>query len=88
MDESFVADLPDQFFFELRLLESEGKAKVLAKPTITVLNGNVATVDVGQTQYFKIVGGTADAPTYRFQPIKHGITTRIRRFRVRFTRCK
>ncbi len=72
MDE-LIGQLPETFYMTLKLLEEEGKAKVLAKPSITVLNGNQASINVGQTQYYRIVAGTADNPTYRFQPISFGI---------------
>ncbi|MFW5775208.1 MAG: secretin N-terminal domain-containing protein [Chitinivibrionales bacterium] len=71
--DEFIGKLPETFYMKLRLLEEEGKAKVLAKPSITVLNGNQASINVGQTQYYRIVAGTADNPTYRFQPISFGI---------------
>jgi type IV pilus assembly protein PilQ len=74
---SFVTKLPDNFYIHLSLLESEGKAKVLAQPSVTVLNGNKANINVGQTQYFRIVGGTSENPTYRFQPISFGIQLAI-----------
>ncbi len=74
---SFVTKLPDNFHMTLRLLETQKKAKVLAQPSITVLNGNKAKIDVGQTQYFKIIGGTADNPTENFRPINFGISLNI-----------
>ncbi|MBD3393636.1 MAG: hypothetical protein GF410_16600 [Chitinivibrionales bacterium] len=72
-----ISELGENFYMSLRLLESEGKAKVLAQPSITVLNGNKATINVGQTQYYRIVAGTSDNPTYRFQPISFGINLDI-----------
>ncbi|MFP4418693.1 MAG: type II secretion system protein GspD [Chitinivibrionales bacterium] len=71
--DEFIGKLPDNFYMTLRMLEEEGKAKVLAKPQITVLNGNQASINVGQTQYYRIVAGTSDNPTFRFQPISFGI---------------
>ncbi len=73
----FIANLPESFHLVLRLLEEQKKAKVLAQPSITVLNGNKATIDVGQTQYFKVVGGTPENPTHNFRPIKFGISLNI-----------
>ena len=72
-----IGVLNDDFWVWLRLMEKEGKAKVLAQPRITVLNGNKATMNVGQTEYFKIVTGTSENPTYRFQSISFGITLNI-----------
>ncbi len=72
-----VDKLPNDFNITLRLLETQNKAKVLAQPSITVLNGNKARIDVGQTQYYKVIGGTADNPTENFRPISFGITVSI-----------
>lgn len=69
----FVDQLPDDFFTVLRFLESQDKAKVLAQPSILTLNGNKASIDVSETQYFKIVTGVGENYTSRFQPIKFGI---------------
>jgi type IV pilus assembly protein PilQ len=75
--QSIVDKLPDDFYASLRLLEQEQKAKLLAHPSITVLNGNKAKIDVGQTQYFKVLGGTEQNPTENFRPIKFGINLNI-----------
>lgn len=73
-----VADkIPDDLFAVLRMMEVENKAKVLAQPSILTLNGNKASIDVSETQYFKIVTGVGENQTSRFQPIKFGITLDI-----------
>jgi len=72
-----LGPLAQDFAVTLRLLETEGKARVLGRPSVTVLNGNQATINVGQTEYFKIVAGTSDNPTYRFEPITFGIKLSI-----------
>lgn len=69
----FISKLPDDFNMTLKLLETHDKAKVLAQPSITVLNGNKAQIDVGRTSYYKVSGGTADNPTHNFRPINSGI---------------
>jgi len=66
-------DLPDNFFVALRWLETQDKAKVLAQPSILTLNGNKASIDVSETQYFKVETGVGENHTSRFQPIKFGI---------------
>ncbi len=66
-------DLPDDFFAILRFLETQDKAKVLAQPSILTLNGNKASIDVSETQYFKVETGVGENHTSRFQPIKFGI---------------
>ncbi len=68
-----LTDLSDDFFSVLRFLETQDKAKVLAQPSILTLNGNKASIDVSETQYFKIVTGVGENQTSRFQPIKFGI---------------
>ncbi len=66
-------DLPDDFFVALRFLETQDKAKVLAQPSIMTLNGNKASIDVSETQYFTVETGVGENHTSRFQPIKFGI---------------
>ncbi|MBN1577906.1 MAG: hypothetical protein JW913_15205 [Chitinispirillaceae bacterium] len=65
--------IPDDFFATLRFLETQDKAKVLAQPSILTLNGNKASIDVSETQYFKVETGVGENHTSRFQPIKFGI---------------
>ncbi len=74
---TFITNLPDDFMMTLRLLEEQKRAKVLAQPTVTVLNGNKAMIDVGSVSYFKVVGGTTDNPTSNFRPINSGIIVNI-----------
>jgi type IV pilus assembly protein PilQ len=74
---AFISSLPESFHMALRMLETQKKAKVLAQPSITVLNGNKATIDVGQTQYYRVTGGTPQNPTHNFRPIKFGISLNI-----------
>lgn len=76
-NKTFITNLPDDFMMTLKLLEDQKRAKVLAQPTLTVLNGNKAKIDVGETSYFKVIGGTADSPTQNFRPINSGITVNI-----------
>jgi len=76
-ESKILSRLPDDFYLSLRFLEKQGLAKVLAQPSITVLNGNEASIRVGQTQYYRIVAGTSENPTYRFEPIEFGINLKI-----------
>lgn len=69
--------LPDNFYLNLRLMESQNKAKVLAQPSITVLNGNKASLDVSTTEYFKIVTGINETQNLQFRPITFGISLQI-----------
>jgi type IV pilus assembly protein PilQ len=70
-----ISRIPDDFFLILHYLEAQDAAKVLAQPSIVTLNGNKATINVSETQYFKITTGTALQGDYslRFQPITFGI---------------
>lgn len=65
--------LPDDFFVALRFLETQDKAKVMAQPSLITLNGNKASIDVSETQYFTVETGVGENHTSRFQPIKFGI---------------
>ncbi len=75
----YLGYLGTDFFIRLRALASQNKAKVLAQPSITVLNGHKAAINVGQTQYFKIIteGSTAETMSFRFQPISFGININV-----------
>jgi type IV pilus assembly protein PilQ len=68
-----IDKLDTDFFGILRFLETQDKAKVLAQPSILTLNGNKASIDVSETQYFKVETGVGENHTSRFQPIKFGI---------------
>lgn len=49
-----IGFLPPRFDLSLRALEGKNKAKVLAMPKITTLNGNKAELKVAKTSYFKV----------------------------------
>ena len=70
-----IDHLPDNFFWFLRFLESQNMAKVLAQPSIVTLNGNKASINVDQTQYFKLTTGNPLGTDYsiQFKPITFGI---------------
>jgi len=70
-----ISRLPDNFFILIKLLESQNQAKVLAQPSIVTLNGNKASINVNETQYFKVTTGNPLQGDYsiRFQPITFGI---------------
>jgi type IV pilus assembly protein PilQ len=72
---AIVGNLPEDFFLFVRFLEKQDRAKVLAQPSIVTLNGNKATINVNETQYFKLTTGTPLGTDYsiRFQPITFGI---------------
>jgi type IV pilus assembly protein PilQ len=72
---TLVEKMPDDFFLFVRFLENQDMAKVLAQPSIATLNGNKATINVNETQYFKVTTGNPLQGDYsiRFQPITFGI---------------
>ena len=68
-----ITKIPDNFFVLLHLLESQNKAKVLAQPSIVTLNGNKASINVNETQYFKVTTNIGTNYETKFQPITFGI---------------
>jgi type II secretory pathway component GspD/PulD (secretin) len=73
--------LGDDFYLRLRLLVQEGKANVLAKPSISVINGHMASVSVDETAYYKTTtAGASSLGTtneIRIQPVRFGISLSI-----------
>ncbi|HEX7510425.1 MAG TPA: type II and III secretion system protein, partial [Chitinivibrionales bacterium] len=63
------------FFAALHFLEKQDKAKVMAQPSIVTLNGNKASINVNETQYFKVTTGSVTMGTdnIQFRPITFGI---------------
>lgn len=76
-----VGILPNDFLMRLTALENENKAKVLAMPRITTLNGNQASIQVTNTSYFQISAVSKDGlPVNDYKPIDDGITLDITPF--------
>jgi type IV pilus assembly protein PilQ len=75
-----LGKIPDNFYMVLRWLEAEEKAKILAQPSVLTLNGRKASINVDETQYFKVTTGDSSRGEYysaRIQPIKFGISLDI-----------
>jgi type III secretion protein C len=53
---SLVVSSLNHFFAQLHNLESEGEARVLAKPSISTLENLVAVLDLSQTVYIQSIG--------------------------------
>lgn len=78
--------LDDDFYLQLRALESRGNVKVQMKPVLSMLNGREASLTIGQTQYFLLETQTASTGavsnfqqfTQRFERIDANITLSIR----------
>lgn len=80
IENGVLGKIPDDFFLALRWMEQEDKAKILAQPSILTLNGRKATINVDETQYFKISNTLTTGSTEmvdRIQPIKFGISLDI-----------
>ncbi len=53
-DMGTVALLPQDFMLQLNALENAELAKVLARPRLTTLNGQPATINIGNADYFQV----------------------------------
>lgn len=49
-----VGLLPQNFLLQLEAIESSDKGRVLARPRITTLNGQQASINVGTSDYFQV----------------------------------
>lgn len=49
-----VGLLPQDFLLQLEAIESSDKGRVLARPRITTLNGQPASINVGTSDYFQV----------------------------------
>ncbi len=47
-----IAKLPEDFYVQIKALETEGKANVRSRPQIATLSGHTASISIGTTQYF------------------------------------
>ncbi len=63
-----LGPLPDNFFLRLQAMVQEGIANIRSQPQIASLNGHVASIIIGTTQYFLLEDATTfpgDQPTTR-----------------------
>lgn len=51
--------LRSNFYLQLQASESRGLLRVVTRPVISTLNGNQASLTIGQTQYYKLQTNTA-----------------------------
>ncbi len=73
-----IGVLPPLFDMNLRALEAKNKAKVLAMPKITTINGNKADLKVSRTFYYQVSSVTKDGfQNNDFRAIDDGITIEI-----------
>lgn len=73
-----VLDLPKDFYLIIDALVSENLATIKARPNITTLNGQQATIDVGTVQYYKVVNVDKDGKEEtRYQSVNGGVTLQV-----------
>lgn len=73
--------LPQSFMLQLSALEGANQARVLARPRITTLNGQAASINVGTTDYFQVTTtNTNGVVTSDYRTFNSGITLGITPF--------
>jgi type II secretory pathway component GspD/PulD (secretin) len=60
---SQVVSLPDNFKASIRALETADIAKVHSTPQIATINGNAASITIGETRYYKLKKETVTSST-------------------------
>lgn len=55
-----IVKLPENFRAEIRALESADVVKVHSTPQIATINGNPATITIGETRYYKLQKSTTE----------------------------
>lgn len=82
---SRIAKLPDDFYLQIKALESEGKVNVRSRPQIATLSGHTASISIGTTQYYILktetpISGTNQVvlqESERFETIKAEMVLRV-----------
>ncbi|MFP4016677.1 MAG: type II secretion system protein GspD [Halanaerobiales bacterium] len=73
-----VLELPSDFYLKVNSLVSQNQATIKARPNITTLNGQQASIDVGTVQYYKVVNtddnGNEDT---KYQSVNGGVTLQV-----------
>lgn len=73
-----IGILPDQFIAELASLEENDLAEVLARPSISTLNGEKASIYVTNTSYYQVNQVSADGfPIVDYRSFNDGISLEI-----------
>jgi len=73
-----IGFLGEKFEFELSAMEQNNKAEVLARPSISTLNGNKATINVTNTMYYTVNSVSSDGyPIVDYRPFNDGISLEI-----------
>ncbi len=75
---STIGLLPNDFLVQLTALQSRNKAKVLAMPRVTTVNGNKSNIQVTNTSHYPVNTVSKDGfPVSDYKPINDGITLDI-----------
>ncbi|MCK4667880.1 type II secretion system protein GspD [Candidatus Dependentiae bacterium] len=67
-----------QFSAFLKALETENKAKIIAKPHISTLSGHEAEINVGCDQYFEVTTGNVETPLTSLEKIQTGVILKLK----------
>lgn len=68
-----IGKLPQSFATTLRALEVSGKARVRARPQLTVVNGNAANIFIGQQRFIQTQTNNFGQTQTRIQPVDVGV---------------
>lgn len=73
-----VGLLPQDFLLQLDAIENSDKGRVLARPRLTTLNGQAASINVGTSDYFQVsTQNTNGVVTSDYRAFNTGITLSI-----------
>lgn len=73
-----IGILSDQFDFELAALEENNQAEIIARPSISTLNGNKASINVTNTTYYMVSQVSADGfPITDYRSFNEGVSLEI-----------
>ena len=81
-----LGNLSSNFYVQLQAQESRGLLKVVTRPVISTLNGNEASITIGQTDYYRLETNTAsngavnsfNQVSQRFETIEINTTIKVK----------
>ena len=76
---SSVLELPEDFYVKLQSLVKKGQVKVKAKPNITTLNGQEATINIDTVRYYEVVDRDEndDQKDVRYENVNTGVKLKV-----------
>lgn len=73
-----ILKLPSDFYLKINNLVTEGLATVKARPNITTLNGQQASIDVATTQYYRTVETDEDGnEDVKYESVSAGVSLEV-----------